>query len=120
MLRILNYFFATLGVVFFVPLCVLGYVYMTSSREIPFSPAIIQQALSQDADSPAVDENPYLTEAQENMIKAVGVDPATLPISLTEAQKACLLTSVGEARAREIMGGSSPTMTELFKAKACL
>lgn len=120
MLRILNYFFSTLGVVFFVLLCVLGYVYMTSSREIPFSPSTIQAVLTQNADSPAVDENPYLSEAQENMVKAVGVDPATLPTALTDAQKACLLTSVGEARAREIMGGDSPTTAELFKAKACL
>ena len=71
-------------------------------------------------DAPATDENPYLSETQEEMVKAVGIDPRALPTTLTDTQKACLLTAIGEARAREIIGGASPTMAELFSAKGCL
>lgn len=120
MLRFFNYFFSALGVIFFILLGIVGYLYFTSATPLSISPAQIKAVIAPDADAPVVDENPYLSEAQENMVKAVGVDPATLPTSLTDAQKACLLTAVGEARAREIIGGASPSMTELFKAKACL
>ncbi len=120
MRRILNYFFTTLGVIFFVILIVLVHVYMTSSSTVAFSPSAVQAVLTQNENSAAVDEIPYLSEAQENMVKAVGVDPASLPTTLTEAQMACLLTAVGAARAQEIIGGETPTMSELFKAKACL
>lgn len=118
MVQLLKYFFLALGVVFFAILLFAAYFSYTSG----ISPrAIFSNPAALITDTPASgDAHPYLSASQEASLRAVGVNPASLPTSLTDAQKACLLTAVGEARAKEIIGGSSPTMTELFKAKSCI
>lgn len=75
---------------------------------------------SETGSSAGGDAHPYLSEGQEKILRAVGVDPAKLPTSLTPEQQACLINAVGEARANEIKAGALPTPVEIFKAKGCL
>lgn len=61
-----------------------------------------------------------ITPEQEQALRAAGVDPSTVPSSITEAQGDCMIQAVGEERAEAIMGGAQPTFTEIVKASACL
>ncbi len=125
MVRFIKGFFMILGAIFFVLLIVVG----VSAYRSGWSPAALlsipgvavpQGAGAATGAAPAADAHPYLSASQETTLRAVGINPATLPASLTDTQRTCLLAAVGEARAKEILAGSAPTVTELFKAKGCL
>jgi len=66
------------------------------------------------------DKNPLLSPAQEKTLETFGVNPASIPSSITPEQEACFISVLGEARVQEIKAGDSPTATEMFNAKGCI
>ena len=66
------------------------------------------------------DKNPLLNAGQEQALENIGVNVEALPQELTPAMQACLLEKLGEARAKEIVAGATPSPTDFFKAKDCL
>lgn len=63
---------------------------------------------------------PFLSDTQKKALEAFGIDPASLPSSITSEQEACFEGKLGAARVAEIKAGDSPTALEFFSAKACL
>lgn len=65
-------------------------------------------------------DHPLLTTEQESALESLGVDTRTLPTSVTPALIDCFTTKLGQARAKEIQGGSTITPADYFKAQSCL
>ncbi len=65
------------------------------------------------------DANPMLSAEQESALRAFGMDPASLPTSITPEMEACFTSALGASRVAEIKGGASPSASEFFKAKSC-
>ncbi len=65
-------------------------------------------------------DHPYLSTQQEKTLSNIGIDPATLPTSITREQAEFAIGVVGQKRADEIMAGATPTIAEVLAAKKCL
>lgn len=129
MQTLISWFFYILGVIFFI--LILGGVYFYVAD--PFGlrkmvPLFMQQPQAETSEAgekeeavptKAADKNPALSASQEAALENVGINPAAVPSSVTDAQKTCMINAVGEARANEIKAGAMPTMTEIVKAKSC-
>ncbi len=63
---------------------------------------------------------PKLNAAQADALRAVGIDPAKLPTTITPAQEGCFTSILGAARVAEIKAGRAPTTEEIFAARTCL
>lgn len=75
---------------------------------------------TQNLPTKAEDENPALSDTQEKALRAIGIDPATVPSTITPEQEACFVEKFGQVRVDEIIAGDSPTPYELLKGKSCL
>ncbi|MCI0479918.1 hypothetical protein L0Y59_05215 [Candidatus Uhrbacteria bacterium] len=65
-------------------------------------------------------DHPMLSPEQEQTLQNLGVDPAVLPTSITPEQTQCAVEVLGQARASEILGGATPSVTEILFLKKCL
>ncbi|MFH1631638.1 MAG: hypothetical protein ABIA47_01250 [bacterium] len=65
-------------------------------------------------------DHPYLTDEQESMLQSIGIDPADIPTEITAEQQACAVEALGSDRVNAILSGSSPSLTDVLKAKSCL
>lgn len=61
-----------------------------------------------------------LSDAQKQALTSFGIDPATVPSSISAEQEACFTTALGEARVGEIKAGAVPSAFEFLKAKSCI
>ena len=66
------------------------------------------------------DTNINLSPAQEDALNKIGIDPSTVPSTITSAQGKCFTDKLGEKRTSEILAGAIPSAFELLKVKACL
>ena len=64
-------------------------------------------------------DHPYLTTEQEVILESAGVDLKTVPTEITQTQQDCAVSILGQNRVNEIISGSAPTISEMFKAKSC-
>lgn len=136
MLKVLNYFFVTLGVIFFLLLLAGAYFYVTDpynlkpllfpeEREVT-SPDTGDMTETDTTATPApttpatTDRNPALNEEQEAALETFGIDPASLPSEITPEQEACFVNILGQSRVDEIKAGDSPTTIEFFRARSCI
>jgi hypothetical protein len=134
-------FFIVLGVIFFIILLILAYLFIFDPYNIkPFifndqtsvSKLALSESQSANSDSTAketentdsvteeVDKAPNLSPAQEKALETVGIDPAAVPQSFTPEQLTCFEAVLGKARVDEIKAGDTPSATEFFKAKSCI
>jgi cytoskeletal protein RodZ len=60
-----------------------------------------------------------LSADQQAALVALGIDPAAVPSSVTPAQQACLVDTLGEEKFLEIKSGAVPSGFDFLKAKAC-
>ena len=119
MKKILTRFFVTLGVIFFIIICVGAYIWFADPFEIR---PLINTLTSGDGTvtvSDGVDKNPTLSESQETALEKIGIDPAILPTTITSEMEACFTEKLGAKRVLEIKNGDSPTATEVFTAHSC-
>jgi hypothetical protein len=61
-----------------------------------------------------------LSSAQQAALEFVGIDPATLPTTITPEQENCFIEAIGAARVEEIKAGAAPTPLEIFAGRGCL
>lgn len=116
----LNIFFVTLGVIFFILILIGLYVYFAD----PFNlkPLLFDGGGggAPSASESAGDRNPALSPSQEAALDSIGVDPASVPSSITPEQEECFVEVLGAARVEEIKSGDTPTAIEFFRARECL
>ncbi|KKT22075.1 MAG: hypothetical protein UW06_C0020G0005 [Parcubacteria group bacterium GW2011_GWE1_43_8] len=84
--------------------------------------ALLQPTLpSATNNEPAGTSGSYnLSPSQKLFLEKAGIDANSLPTTITPELEDCLVNAVGEERANQIKAGAVPTVTDLFKAKACL
>lgn len=128
LLKILNVFFVFLGVIFFI--LILGVIYFfvfdpfNLKTFIPEDQSLFSTTknliFQRESVDPNVDRNPLLSSEQEVMLESVGVDTSKLPSEITPEMQKCFIEKLGQERASEIIGGSSPTTGEIISANSCL
>ncbi|HNY35825.1 MAG TPA: hypothetical protein PLD14_02475 [Candidatus Pacearchaeota archaeon] len=65
-------------------------------------------------------DHPYLTTQQEAIFESIGIDPKDIPTEISDSQKKCAISILGEDRANEIVAGAIPSIKEIVKLKDCL
>lgn len=123
MKKFLQIFFTTLGVIFF--LLILGGIYLYVADPYGIKPIIQSFTTQPTLTSPkttntSADKNPLLSPTQEKALEKIGIDPATLPSTITPTMEACFYEKLGAKRANEIKNGSQPTAADYFAARACI
>lgn len=130
--KVLNIFFVTLGIIFFIILLITAYLFIAdpfnlkplflTSQEMPSSTSSGNVATEKGViiEEPREDKNPVLNVAQEKALEVVGIDPATVPTKISPEQESCFTDKLGKERVAEIKAGASPTATEIFTARSCL
>lgn len=118
----LNVFFVFLGVIFFVILIVLGYLFFSDAFGVRTLLTNTSPAFSETTSTTGgtTDKNPMLSASQEKALQAIGVDPAKLPSTITPAMIACFEVKLGAERTLQIKNGDAPTAVDFFKAQSCL
>jgi hypothetical protein len=61
-----------------------------------------------------------LSPEQKKILKNIGIDETNLPTSISKEQEECALEAIGAKRLNQIISGSTPTFSELLKAKSCI
>lgn len=119
--KLLNYFFVTLGIIFFLILLGLAYLWFAD----PFGVRPLIATFTNPTTEPqteqtnTTDKHPTLSEEQEQALESIGVNPEALPSTITPEMEACFTALLGEARVAEIKGGASPSPLEVLKTKEC-
>jgi hypothetical protein len=108
-------FFVSLGVIFFLILLALGYLFVTDT----FGIKSILIGSSKSDTIPGGDRNPLLSESQEKALSAIGIDPAKLPSAITPEMALCFESKLGKERTEEIKNGSAPGSADFLKAQSC-
>lgn len=122
MKKFLTYFFVTLGVIFFTLLCGLAYVWFADPFELR---PLISVLRTNNSAPTSVVENPeesthqFLSPTQEAALKSVGINPSSLPNTITPLMEDCFIAILGESRVMEIKSGDTPTATEFFTTRSC-
>jgi hypothetical protein len=140
MKKILTYFFVTLGVIFFALICGGAYIWfadpfeirpliemltadtpeVTSTLDAKASTSQVEgSAQSATVPTAVVDKNPALSPTQEAALETIGIDPASLPNSITPEMEVCFTEKLGASRVAEIKAGASPSATEIFATRSC-
>ena len=70
--------------------------------------------------TPIVDKHPLLSPAQEKTLENFGINPSSLPQSLTPELRACAEGKLSPARIEEIKNGSTPTISDFMAIRGCL
>ncbi len=136
MKKFFTIFFIILGVIFFLILMAIAYLFIADPFNLkPFifnngqSSPVVEETKASDKvteiestnSSAAAEAKPSnLSPAQAGALEAVGIDPATVPQSFTEAQLTCFETILGAKRVSEIKAGATPTIPEFYAAKGCI
>ena len=118
MKKLLNVFFVTLGVIFFIIILLGAYFFITDPLNL--KPLLFGTDGEETVAGDGVDKHPHLNEEQEAALETIGVDPADVPSEITPEQEACFEEKLGEERVAEIEAGDSPTTMEMMKAQSCI
>jgi Na+-transporting methylmalonyl-CoA/oxaloacetate decarboxylase gamma subunit len=127
MSKSLAMFLMGMGMVFVVVLIVgiglyLFFMWGESSPVSALSPSAAPTSQSATAASSGNSEGtPFvLSESQKGALSMLGVDPASIPSTITKSQEACFVVELGVDRVAEIKAGASPSAADFFKASGCL
>lgn len=118
MKKFIKWFFLVLGVIFFLILIAVGYIFITDTFGI--RTLLTGNSSSVTDGGSQTDKNPLLSESQEQVLEKIGVDPAKLPTTITPEMAACFETKLGKERTDEIVNGDSPTAEDYLKAQSCI
>ncbi len=121
--KTVNQIFVTLGIIFVI-LLVIGLIVLivngARTDQAVFSAENMTETYTDATGEQGVDAHPGMSPAQEAALRAFGVDPATVPTSISAEQEACFVAKLGATRTAEIKAGDVPTAAEFFTAKACI
>ncbi len=118
MKKTINTILVILGLIFAGIIIASIYLFIVDPYNI--KPILFDSPESVETNTNNEDKNPLLSDTQEKTLETFGVDPASIPSSITPEQEACFTAILGAPRVAEIKAGSSPTATEYFKAKSCI
>lgn len=116
-------FFTVIGVIALIVLIMIVGVIIALIIIKPFGVDVTKLPgayLNMTSDAPSSYDHPLLSTDQEKLLDSLGIDPATVPTSITPAQEACAVSALGADRVNEIKAGASPTLSDYLKAKDCL
>lgn len=95
----------------------------TPSSRFTTQPRSTQNALPSDAFQITEDRvdgtNLNLSSAHKKTLETFGVDPASIPTSISASQEECLVAKFGRARVDQVLAGASPSTAEIIKGKSC-
>ncbi len=77
-------------------------------------------ALETSTDTTHEPAGPALSPAQRSALELVGIDPETLPRTITPEQEQCFVAVIGATRVDAIKAGDAPTPLEIFAGRRCL
>jgi hypothetical protein len=129
MKKILNVLFVTLGVIFAILIIGALSIYLfTQYGPSSFATKQTSQNASSHADNtsnanetqPQSSSPSFLSANQRATLESFGIDPNSIPQTLTTEQMTCFETTLGTSRVAEIKAGASPSAMEFFKAKGCI
>ncbi len=138
MVKIIKTFFVVLGVIFFVLLVIVISFFIKDPYNLrPILMPVISEMIFPNSSSSddlktisnntpeyttslKVNGSSSLTSDQANALKAIGVDPNSLPTTITPEQEECFVKIFGQIRVNEIKAGDTPTATEFIKGTSCL
>lgn len=120
MKKIFTIFFVTLGVIF--AILILAGVYMFVFDPLNIKPLFQKKSVPSETSPQTTqkEQNQNISPSQKKALETFGIDPKTLPTSLTPIQEACFIKILGEARVSQIKAGDVPTPSEFLSAKSCL
>lgn len=133
MKKFFSVFFIVLGVIFSIILLFVLYLFVFDPFNI--KPLFNQGAISEISENTDNEDGananlntsagtstgtPFLSDSQKQTLATFGIDPASLPSSITTDQEACFKLKLGDARFAEISAGASPSIAEFLNAKSCL
>jgi len=117
----LTRFFVTLGVIFFLLIGAGAYVWFTDTYGVRTIVTILQDGTTEtQLPEDGVDKNPVMNEQQEAALEAIGIDPASVPTSISPTQEDCFVEKLGQVRVDEIKAGDTPSAKELIAGRECL
>jgi hypothetical protein len=122
-LKIIKGFFIFLGVIFFIILLFVAYLWFfdpLNIKPILFSDNTKQESIIDNNNISNSDAHPLLDDAQEKMVESLGINPSSLPTEITPAMEACFIDKLGAKRVSEIVNGDPISMTDSIKASSCL
>lgn len=61
-----------------------------------------------------------LTDGQKQAINSFGIDPSTIPLTVSPEVEACFVSALGGEKVAEIKAGGIPSAFDFFKAKGCI
>ncbi|MFH1890485.1 MAG: hypothetical protein ABIJ91_02895 [Candidatus Kuenenbacteria bacterium] len=127
-MKILNIFFVVLGIIFFILIIGIGYIWFADPFNLKplipsgVSPISVIKTITgnNEVEIDNIDKNPLLTEEQEAQLESMGIEPADLPSEITPQMEKCFTQKLGEKRTSQIIQGDSPTPADFLKASSCL
>lgn len=125
MKNVLTSIFITLGVIFFILILIAGYFFVTDPYNL--KPLIfgsdsetIEKKPSEEVPGAVVSGGFTLSESQKQALVSVGIDPASVPSSISVEQESCFVGYLGADRVAEIKAGAVPNALEFMKVKPCI
>ncbi len=126
MKNFLNQVFVVLGVIFLILILIGVYFFISDPYNLrpllfPSSPAqSSQNTNTTEGDTTSSSGGFQLSEAQKQALINLGVDPSTVPASVSTEQEACFTAALGASRVAEIKRGAVPNAIEFYKTKPCI
>ena len=116
---------STLGIIFIALLLIAVGFYIASTMGdgvggYKMSPSFVEKKDTTNTQV-ATESTPFtLSDAQKQALISLGVDPKTVPTTITPAQQTCFIAKLGEAKFTEIKNGGVPSPLDFVKVKGCL
>lgn len=61
-----------------------------------------------------------LSVSQVEALVSFGIDPSSVPTTISSEQEKCFVRALGEAKVAEVKAGAVPSALEFLRAKACI
>ena len=134
MKNILTKIFVTLGVIFLILIMCGVYFFITDplnlkplffgseigKTEVKSTSATETKATTTGGAKTTTTGGFVLSDTQKQALINLGIDPASVPTTISATQESCFVSVLGEARVAEIKTGAVPNAIEFFKAKSCI
>lgn len=114
MLQLLRYFFVTLGVIFFILLLGISFIWFTDTWGVR---TVIEYTLA--PKSITINSASTGSVEQAQALEEAGLD-VSLFTDLSTVQEVCFIARLGEVRVAEIVAGAMPSAAEILQGAPCL
>lgn len=126
----LSTFFITMGILFIIIVATLVYLVVADpfelrpmlfdSAQVPREAATAGMLSGEVAPADTSTNELVLSSEQKDALQKYGIDPSTIPTTITPLQLVCFEEKLGTSRVTEIRMGGVPTAFELLRVKSCI